>query len=234
MKETRIKFPCGDLTLEGISTIPEGNGPFPAVVVCHPHPDHGGEMNNNVIVPICKMLGQAEIASLRFNFRGVGASQGKHADGIGEKEDVAAALSYLLTLEAIDRDRTGLCGYSFGGGVALEVAPADERVKALALISPDIATYTPLRQYSRPKLILCGGSDQFVSILALQRLAEELPPPNDFEIVAGADHFWGGFELKVATRVAAFFLKNFQPPPVQESEEQQPEIPQPPPEASPA
>jgi alpha/beta superfamily hydrolase len=218
MIETRIKFPCGDLMLEGISAVPDGNGPFPGVVVCHPHPLYGGEMSNNVVVPICMTLEQASVASLRFNFRGVGASQGKFANGAGEKEDASAAISYLSSLEAVDKERIGLCGYSFGGAVSLEVAPHDARVKALALISPDISTYTPLKQYTRPKLIVCGGADQFVSIIALQRLAEELPPPNDFELIAGADHFWGGFENKVAAKVAAFFLNALRLPPPPEAQ----------------
>jgi alpha/beta superfamily hydrolase len=213
MIENRVKFPCGDLILEGVTTVPEGKGPFAGVVVCHPHPNYGGDMNNNVVVPLCLALTQASIASLRFNFRGVGASQGKFADGIGEREDVVAAISYLSTLEVVDKERIGLCGYSFGGAVSLEVAPADERVKALALVSPEISTYVPLKQYTRPKLIVCGGADQFVSIIALQRLAEELPPPNDFELISGADHFWGGYEDKVAARIAAFFVNAFKSPP---------------------
>lgn len=215
MKETRVKFPCGDLTLEGITTIPEGNGPFPGVIVCHPHPLYGGEMDNNVVVPVCLALEQASIASLRFNFRGVGRSEGKFAEGAGEKEDVIAAISYLSSLNEVDKVRIGLCGYSFGGAVSLEVAPTDERVKALALISPAISTYVPLKQYAKPKLIVCGGADQFVSIIALQRLAEELPPPNEFELVSGADHFWGGFEYKVAARVAAFFTNNLKLPQIE-------------------
>jgi alpha/beta superfamily hydrolase len=213
MIENRVKFPCGDLILEGVTTVPEGKGPFAGVVVCHPHPNYGGDMNNNVVVPLCLALTQASIASLRFNFRGVGASQGKFADGIGEREDVVAAISYLSTLEVVDKERIGLCGYSFGGAVSLEVAPADERVKALALVSPEVSTYVPLKQYTRPKLIVCGGADQFVSIIALQRLAEELPPPNDFELISGADHFWGGYEDKVAARIAAFFVNAFKSPP---------------------
>ena len=213
MIENRVKFPCGDLILEGMTVVPESKGPYPGVVVCHPHSLYGGEMNNNVVVPICQALAQASIVSLRFNFRGVGASQGKFAEGIGEKEDIVAAISYLSTLETVDKERIGLCGYSFGGGVSLEVAPADERVKALALISPAISTYVPLKQYTKPKLIVCGGADQFVSIISLQRLAEELPPPNDFELVSGADHFWGGYEDKVAARVTVFFVNAFKSPP---------------------
>jgi alpha/beta superfamily hydrolase len=86
MKQTRVSFASGELSLEGILAVPEGAGPFPVVIVCHPHPQYGGEMNNNVVVPICQALAQASIASLRFNFRGVGASQGIFADGIGEKK----------------------------------------------------------------------------------------------------------------------------------------------------
>ena len=205
MIETRVKFPCGDIIIEGVTTVPESKSPFAGVVVCHPHPLYGGAMDNNVVIPICQSLAQASIASLRFNFRGVGASQGKFSDGIGEKEDVVAAISFLSNLDAVDKERIGLCGYSFGGAVSLQVAPADERVKALALISPAIDTYVPLKQYTKPKLIVCGGADQFVSIIGLQRLAEELPPPNDFELVSGADHFWGGYEDKVAAKIAAFF-----------------------------
>jgi len=212
MIENRVKFPCGDLILEGMTVVPESKGPSPGVVICHPHSLYGGEMNNNVVVPICQALAQASIASLRFNFRGVGSSQGKFAEGIGEREDVVAAISYLSTLETVDKERIGLCGYSFGGAVSLEVAPADERVKALALISPAISTYVPLKQYTKPKLIVCGGADQFVSIISLQRLAEELPPPNDFELVSGADHFWGGYEDKVAARVTAFFVDTLKLP----------------------
>ncbi len=213
MIETRVKFPSGNLTLEGITTVPEGTGPFPGVVVCHPHPLYGGAMNNNVIVPVCHALAGASIASLRFNLRGVGASEGKFADGVGEKQDVVAALNYISTLECIDKTRIGLCGYSFGGALSLEVAPNNDRVKALALISPAIESYTPLKQYVFPKFVICGGADQFVSIIALQRLAEELPPPNEYEFIAGADHFWTGYEDKVAARVAAFFMKAFNPPP---------------------
>jgi alpha/beta superfamily hydrolase len=213
MIENRMKFPCGDLILEGISTVPESKGPFPGVVVCHPDPQYGGQMNNNVLIPICQALAQASIASLRFNFRGVGASEGKFADGVGEKEDIVAAISYLSTLEAVDKERIGLCGYSFGGALSLELAPTDERVKALALISPTISTYVPMKQYTKPKLIVCGGADQFVSMISLQRLAEDLPPPNDFELVSGADHFWAGYEDRVAARIAAFFVNAFKAPP---------------------
>jgi alpha/beta superfamily hydrolase len=221
MIENRVRFPCSELSLEGILGIPEGEGPFASVIVCHPHPTMGGDMNNSVVIPICQALGRESIASLRFNFRGVGRSQGAFADGVGEQDDIRAAINYLSTLETIDKERIGLCGYSFGGAVALLAAPSDPRVKALALISPAVTPYFPLKQYLLPKLIICGGADQFVSMLSIQRLADadELPPPKECELIAGADHFWTGYEGKVASKVTNFFAKAFNPPTQETSSE---------------
>ena len=87
--ETRVTFPCSDRSLEGVSSVPEGKGPFTAVVVCHPHPLYGGMMDNNVVIAVCRAVSQTSIASLRFNFRGVGRSQGGHAEGVGEQDDVS-------------------------------------------------------------------------------------------------------------------------------------------------
>jgi len=203
--ESRVSFPCGDLLLEGVVSVPAGEGPFPAVVVCHPHPLYGGSMDNNVVYAICKGLAQVSIAWLRFNFRGVGGSQGVYADGVGERDDVAAATSYLSGMAGVDVERIGLCGYSFGAGVALEVAPQDERVKALALVSPVVSASNPIADYVKPKLILSGSADEFADAGSLQRLAGGLPEPNEFELVNGVDHFWWGYESKIADRVADFF-----------------------------
>ena len=77
MKKEGLMFPCDDILLEGVLCLPEGNdGPFPAVVVCHPHPLYGGSMNVDMVQKVCESLGTHTIASLRFNFRGVGKSEG--------------------------------------------------------------------------------------------------------------------------------------------------------------
>jgi len=212
MVENRLSFPCGDISLVGISSVPEGVGPFAGVVVCHPHPLMGGDMNNDVVVAVCQALGQVSVASLRFNFRGVDGSQGQFSEGIGEQSDVRAAVSFLSRLEAVDKERIGLCGYSFGAGVALQVAPGDDRIKALALISPVILSDALLAKYRKPKFLICGSADRFVSFTSLQRLATEFPEPAGCEVISGADHFWGGYEDKVANAVASFFVDVFKMP----------------------
>ena len=90
MSESRITFPCGDLTLEGRLTLPDGGAPR-AAVVCHPHPMYGGSMDNNVVEAVLEALWHRQFATLRFNFRGVGRSQGRYDGGIGEISDAAAA-----------------------------------------------------------------------------------------------------------------------------------------------
>ena len=207
MNATRVTFPCGTLSLEGVSFMPDGEVPFPGVVVCHPHPLMGGTMDNNVVIAVCQALVQESIASLMFNFRGVGGSQGAHAHGIGEQDDVAAALSYLSSIEGIDQGRIGLCRYSFGAGVALEAAAKTEQAHALALVSPILAHPSPIENYIKPKLLLWGSYDMALPGIELKSFTEDLPEPKQYEVIRGADHFWGGYENDMAAKVAAFFAE---------------------------
>ena len=125
MKETEVLFPCGELQLEGRIGFPEGNGPFPAVIICHPHPLYGGDMDNNVVTRLYEEMVGASFISFRFNFRGVGRSQGTHSEGKGEPEDVAAAILYIDELPEVDSGRIGLAGYSAGAGYGIPVGVAD-------------------------------------------------------------------------------------------------------------
>jgi hypothetical protein len=206
VSEQRIRFSVAGLELEGALHMPSGETLLPAVV-CHPHPLFGGEMSNNVVSAICNALAQAGIAAFRFNFRGVGGSQGSFAEGVGEQEDVKAALAFVSSITGIDKDRIGLVGYSFGAMVALPVALQGERVQALALISPPLSSsnWEQVKGYLGPKLFLCGSEDLVVSCSELQHFSQQLPPPSRFEIIPGADHFWWGYEGEVARRVSAFF-----------------------------
>jgi alpha/beta superfamily hydrolase len=204
LKSKRVIFPCGDLRLEGELQLPEGNGPFPVVAVCHPHPLYGGDMDNNVVMAVYFALVKSSIAALRFNFRGIGNSSGSYGEGVGEKDDIQAALDFLSTLKEIDRQRIGLAGYSFGGMVAAYVAIKDNRVKQLALISPALneTGWVQLKKYASPKLILTGDADTSVPFQPFQRFFGDA---EQYQVIAGADHFWSGFEEQLSGKIARFF-----------------------------
>ncbi|OGO50792.1 MAG: hypothetical protein A2148_03685 [Chloroflexi bacterium RBG_16_68_14] len=198
-----LTFPCGDLTLEGAVYLPEST-PAPGVVVCHPHPLYGGDMENNVVLAACRALAGRGFAALRFNFRGVGRSDGAFDQGQGERDDVRAALAYLGALPEVDEQRMGLAGYSFGAMMAAEVASA--ALRALALVSPPIA-HSDLRvDWGCPALLLGGEQDPIAPADRLRALAEARGV--ELRIISGADHFWWGFEEELGGTLADFFQRH--------------------------
>jgi alpha/beta superfamily hydrolase len=205
LRREHTTIPGYDIVLEACWHFPDEKGLMPAVVVCHPHPLYGGNMSSNVVFGICQALAERDIAALRFNFRGVGKSQGEYGEGIGEQEDVKAALDFALASDNIDKERIGLAGYSFGGGVALPVALRDERVKRLALVSPVLAEggWEALDRYDKPKFVIVGENDFVVPMDSFLKLAGE--KPEQYRVVPKADHFWDGYEELVAERVSGFF-----------------------------
>jgi hypothetical protein len=184
--------------------LPEGAGPFPASVVCHPHPLYGGDMDNNVVLTVCGALVARSWGALRFNFRGTGRSEGQFGGGSGEREDVKAALDYLQTRAEVDGGSLGVVGYSFGGAVAFAAVQADSRVNRLALISPALSAdgWSQLKGFARPRLVLLGDGDDVVPYQTLKRYIQDGP---QFHLVEGADHSWWGFEDEISRHVGDFF-----------------------------
>jgi alpha/beta superfamily hydrolase len=209
VKKTEVSFSSGGLFLEGILAIPEGAGPFPAVIVCHPHPLYGGSMDNNVVNSLSETLTQASLASFKFNFRGVGGSQGEFGQGIGEREDVEAAISFVSTVKEVDSKRIGLAGYSAGAGFALPVGFNDDRIKALAAVSPPlpIFDFDFLKNCPKSKLLTSGSRDDLIPINQFLEFCQNLPEPKECESIEGANHFWWGYESILAAKVTAFFTK---------------------------
>jgi len=207
LKQRRVSFPCGKLTLEGLCYYPERDGIFPAVVLCHPHPVYGGSMDNNVILSVSLALVKKSFIAFMFNFRGVGGSQGSFGDGIAEQEDATAAVSWIISQPEADGNRVGLAGYSFGAAVALPVACADDRVGALALISlpPGQLQISQLKNCAKPKLLICGTNDFVVPLEQAQLMGKEAAEPKQFELISGADHLWLGYETVLAEKITNFF-----------------------------
>jgi alpha/beta superfamily hydrolase len=209
MRKTKVSFSSGGFVLEGILAIPEGAGPFSAVIVCHPHPLYGGSMDNNVVNSLSETLTQASLVAFKFNFRGVGGSQGEFDQGIGEQKDVESAISLISTVEAVDSERIGLAGYSAGAGFAFPVGFNNDRIRALAAISPPLSMFDFdfLKRCPKPKLLISGSRDDLIPIDQLLEFCQNLPEPKECENVKGADHFWWGYESLLATKVTAFFTK---------------------------
>lgn len=166
-------------------------------------------MDNNVVCALTEALTQASLVSLRFNFRGVGGSQGEFAQGLGEQADVEAAISFVSKLAQVDPHRIGLAGYSAGAGFALPVGSDDARIKALAAVSPplDMFDFEFLKNCPKPKLLISGDKDHLISAHEFLEFCGDLPEPKECETIVGADHFWCGYESQLAARVIAFFAK---------------------------
>jgi hypothetical protein len=165
--------------------------PQAAAVVCHAHPLHGGMMHFKVVFRAAKALQRHGVAALRFNFRGVGLSEGVHDHGRGEQDDARAALDEMA------RRFPGLPllvgGFSFGAAMALAVAANDDRVRATFALGFPI-TRVPESGYVSgvrvPRLFVQGENDEFGSRPAIEALVGALPEPKRLRVVAGADHFF--------------------------------------------
>ncbi len=203
--ETRVlAFASGGLSLEGALHLPVST-PAPGVVVCHPHPQYGGDMENNVVMAACEAMAGRGYAALRFNFRGAGRSGGAFGEGVGEQEDARAAVAHLADQPEVDQKRMGLIGYSFGAMVAAEVASGD--LRALALISPPLG-FSDLRvAWGCPALVVGGEEDPIAPADRLRVVAEA--PGVDLRLVSGADHSWWGYEGELGGMLAEFFDRHF-------------------------
>jgi alpha/beta superfamily hydrolase len=167
-----------------------------AALVCHPHPLYGGTLHNKVVFHAMKALNGFGYPVLRFNFRGTGLSQGEHDNGVGEVDDVRAALDWL------DREfhlRLIFAGFSFGAAVGLQAACPDPRVQALIglgipAVPADerIYDFNFLQNCAKPKLFVSGSRDQFGPRAQLEQLVESLPEPKKLVLIEGADHFFEG------------------------------------------
>lgn len=152
-------------------------------VVCHPHPLGGGTMHNKVVFRAAAGLLDAGLATLRFNFRGVGASTGVHSEIPGGLEDVGAAVDYVAS-RFPGEDMT-LAGFSFGSRTGMEVGMADDRVKRLISIGTPVDKYGDyefLIRLRKPILFVHGDSDEFGSVANLKELVDHVAENTDCEL----------------------------------------------------
>ncbi len=161
-------------------------------LVCHPHPVYGGTMHNKVVFRAAKAAHALGIPTLRFNFRGVGQSDGAFSEGVGERDDARAALGYLT--KRFPAKPVCSMGFSFGAWVGLDVGASDPRAAALVGLGLPVAStdFDFLRGVRKPKLIVQGTNDQYAPRAKIQSFFASLDEPKRIHWVSGADHFFQG------------------------------------------
>lgn len=177
-------------TLEAILEDPQVESDRVAVV-CHPHPLHGGTMQNKVAHTLARTFNSLGVPALRFNFRGVGNSDGDFDQGIGETEDALAVLDYAS--HRFPGRRLWLAGFSFGARVALNVA-ARRALELLITVAPPVGRLdmTGIPQPSCRWIIVQGGSDELVDPDAVVAWVDSLEPGPELMMFEEADHFFHG------------------------------------------
>jgi alpha/beta superfamily hydrolase len=193
--EARLDFPAA-------SAASEPRAPAACAVVCHPHPLFGGTLTNKVVHTLARTFNDAGMPSLRFNFRGVGASAGTHDAGPGEVQDALAAVRYCR--ERWPQARLWLAGFSFGAAVVIRASvaavPAGLVAVAPAVDRMDIGTVRP----ECPWLVLLGDADDVVSPPRMLEWARGLQPQPAIQVLAGAGHYFHGRLPELHDAVAAF------------------------------
>lgn len=198
-----IAGPAG--ALEALLETPRDGDPSAAVVVCHPHPQHGGTMQNKVVHTLARAFVAEGFAALRFNFRGVGASEGQFDEGRGELEDA-------LTAGRVLEERSGglplwYAGFSFGAAIAIHAAT---RLDAAGLVSvaPAVSRLEQPSQPQCPWLIVQGDRDEIVDVDATIAWVNDLDPGPELEVLEGAEHFFHGRLVELRKAVQAFVAAN--------------------------
>jgi len=207
MTRKKIWIPMGDFRLEAEIHLPAGEPRVPAAVIAHPHPQYGGDMEDNVVVGVFEGLAARGRGVLRFNFRGVGRSGGTL--GGGEAEDIEAAADVLAKAAGLGRREVAIVGYSFGAAMgAASVARGGEAAAWIGIAPPiAFADLSPLARCGRPVYLLCGDADDYCPVHLAEEIVARCAPPRGLAIVAGADHFLVGFEEAVAAQVELFLVE---------------------------
>lgn len=196
MAEEKVWFHSGYLKLEGLLSKSSGER---GAVLCHPHPLYGGEMRNNVVQALAEAYQERNYTTLRFNFRGVGNSEGSYDEGRGEQEDVKAALEFLSETGMRHMD---LAGYSFGAWVGAMGLAKFSLADRLIMVSPPVGfiDFGFLKTNQKIQLVIVGERDEIADFKSVEKLLPQWNPEATFHPIEGADHFYWGKteELKKA------------------------------------
>lgn len=205
-RQRSVRIPVAHGYLEALLKEPEGAATG-AAVVCHPHPLHGGTMHTKAVYRAAQGLSDAGLVTLRFNFRGVGTSTGSYENGIGEREDVTAALDWLV--ERYPQLPVICGGFSFGSLVGLAVGVADERVDGLLGLGLPIESlnydFDYLAGTAKPLLVVQGEHDEFGSGAAVADTLSGMGSHITLVRIPESDHYFTGQLDELRAAVSGYF-----------------------------
>ena len=205
-KRLSIEGPVGniDAYLEGPTTANK------VVVVCHPHPLHGGTMDNKVVTTIARLFHSLGVASIRFNFRGVGSSEGEHDSAVGEIDD---ALSVVAYAKKTGLQVAAIAGFSFGGFIAYRVAQEiQSELSATVLVAPAINKYQQepaSSRFSTPLIVAQGLADDVIEAEGVEQWLQGVSGPTHYLTFADAGHFFHGQLVGLKSALAESLMEYF-------------------------
>ena len=190
-----------DILIEGLLCIQEGQK---GVVVTHPHSLYGGTMYNQVVETLVEVYQEKSFSTLRFNFRGVGGSEGSYDEGEGEQEDVRSAIEYIHERGKRDIE---LAGYSFGAWVNANIVDTDSLCNRMVMISPPVAflDFSFLSFNQKIQLVVAGGRDDIAPADKIKNVINTWNPDAHLEVIKGADHFYTG-KISVLKSILSHFI----------------------------
>ncbi len=188
MTEKSVVFESDNLKLEGRLAESQGDS---GVVITHPHPQYGGAMSNNVVESLVNAYGNAGYTTLRFNFRGVGRSEGHYDEGEGEQADVSGAVTYLKDM---GMKVVHLAGYSFGAWVNARAIGNLDAVERMIMVSPPVnfMDFSFLGYTPRLQLVIAGSLDDIAPPDVIQEILPKWNKDSAYHVINGADHFYWG------------------------------------------
>ena len=200
-----IDGPAGDL--QAILDTPHTAAPAGCAVVCHPHPVHGGTMQNKVVHTLSRAFVHQDLAALRFNFRGVGESAGEFDEGEGELQDALAAIEWMRC-QSPDLP-LWVAGFSFGAAIAVRASIAAS-ADGLVSVAPAVSRFAAdlPSQPQCPWLVLQGDQDELVDIAETIAWLNDLDPGPELMVFEGVEHFFHGKLKPLRNAVEQFIEAN--------------------------
>src|SRR5215469_7972525 len=191
--------------LEGMLHVPTEVESVPIIVLCHPQPA-SSDMNDTLNIALARRLAEAGMIALRFNFRGVGSSQGQQTGGRLEPLDLAGAIDCALAQPGGNPAKVCVIGHGFGAYIALLYAPFDARIRTIVAISLPLfrATSGFPKVFERPKLFVTGEFDEICPLYKLEPFVEQLKGPKGIKVIMGARHLMRDYEEAAVTTILKY------------------------------